>query len=409
MKIAFFSPSWPAAQAQNGIATYVDIMTRALTRAGHECVIITPHIRGEADDNVYLAQGRKRSEGRYFLTRVSDRLTGENNTLHAVVADNIKDALERASKDRSVDFFEIEESFGWASQVQKLLDYPVFIRTHGPHFLVHQGEVKKSDTSRIQAEGEALSNCLAFSCPSDGVLRDVKSQYGLVEPAASVVPNPVEFATEEDSWRLDACDRNMIFFVGRFDVVKGADLILDTFSRLAERFPDARLVMAGKDTGLPDENGVMLHFDDYAEKHFSPSIRSRIEYLGPVSQDKLAALRKQALLCVCASRFECFPYAVTEALALGCPVVSTRTYGPPEFLNEGSDLLLADRGDVTQLADHIASLLDNPEKAAVLAAAGKKAALKRLSPDVVVKSYIEFCQANLNNELTLGASLGKGA
>ena len=53
MKIAFFSPAWPAANAQNGIATYVEVMTRALKRAGHECVVITPHLHGPAADNVF--------------------------------------------------------------------------------------------------------------------------------------------------------------------------------------------------------------------------------------------------------------------------------------------------------------------------------------------------------------------
>lgn len=407
MKIAFYSPSWPAAQAQNGIATYVDIMTRALTKAGHECVIITPHIRGDAEDNVYLAQGRTRNESRYFFTRVSDRLTGEGKTLHTIMADNINDALELASKDSPVDFFEIEESFGWAFRVQRLAKYPVFIRTHGPHFLVHQGEIKKSDKARIQSEGEALSNCFTYSCPSEGLLREVKSKYELTNPKASVVPNPVEFAAEEDSWRLDECDQNMILFVGRFDLVKGADLMLSAFSNLVEKFPNARLVMAGKDTGLPDENGAVLHFDEYAKKHLSESLRSRIEYLGPVKQGRLSDLRKQALMCVCASRFECFPYAVTEALALGCPVVSTRTYGPPEFLNENCDLLLADTGDVEQLTDHISSLLDNPQKAAALAAAGKKAAFMRLSPDIVIERYIEFCRESLNSGITETSSTEK--
>mgnify|MGYP001164064273 CR=1 FL=1 len=32
MRIAFLTPLWPPSMAQNGIATYVDVMTRALER-----------------------------------------------------------------------------------------------------------------------------------------------------------------------------------------------------------------------------------------------------------------------------------------------------------------------------------------------------------------------------------------
>lgn len=408
MKIAFFSPSWPAAQAQNGIATYVDIMTRALTRAGHECVVITPLIKGDVDGNIYLAKTPK--EGALqSLSMWLRRHFGQADAVYQErVVSGINAALEEASKEKAIDLFEVEESFGWAHSLKKIAPCPVFVRTHGPHFLVHQGEIRAYDESRIEAERKALSSCVAFSCPSEGVLRDVKSYYGLTDAKASVVPNPIDFATGENDWSLEACDRNMILSVGRFDVVKGADLVLNAFNSLADRFPEARLVVAGKDTGLPDECGSVLKFDAYTKKHFSPAVCSRIQFLGPVDQSELAGLRRQAFLCVSASRFESFHYTVAEALALGCPVVTTKTYGPAEFLKENHDLLLAEKENEQQLANHMAFLLNQPEKAATIGAAGKRAAMAHISADIVVKKYIEFCRASLSNELSPDAS-GKGA
>ena len=406
MKIAFYSPSWPAANAQNGIATYVDVMTRALARAGHECVVITPQLHDDAGENVYLAAGSGRKARRYLFERIYSRLTGDSLAFRARVADDIADALARASADGPIDFLEMEESFGWAAHVRKRFDRPLLMRTHGPHFLVHQGPLAKENRIRIRAEGKALSTCMAFSCPSDGLLRDIQARYNLPGHNASIVPNPVEFAADADSWRLDACDKNTILFVGRFDYVKGADLVLEAFADIAAAFPQARLVMAGKEVGMPDENGGLLSFDDYVRERIAPPVRERIEYLGPVSRDRLAALRKQALICVCASRFECFSYAVAEALALGCPVATTRAYGPPEFLAEDKDLLLADKGDARQLADCLARLLKDPSRAAEMARTGKASAMAHLSPEVVVKRYIAYCETVLNGA---SADAGKGA
>lgn len=97
---------------------------------------------------------------------------------------------------------------------------------------------------------------------------------------------------------------------------------------------------------------------------------------------------------------------MTRALAMGCPVVTTATYGPREFLTEGEDLLVADIGDAGGLAVRAASLLDDPQKAAAMAAAGCKAVLAHFAPDAVVKRYVAFCEDVPNGAF---ADAGKGA
>ena len=60
-----------------------------------------------------------------------------------------------------------------------------------------------------------------------------------------------------------------------------------------------------------------------------------------------------------------------EAQALRCPVVSFRSGGLVEAVDEGSSALLSEEKDVAGLADNIAQLLENPSLRHNMGAAGR--------------------------------------
>jgi len=391
MKIAYFSPAWPAAQAQNGIATYVDIMTRALKSAGHECVVITPKLIGEEGERgVFQVKPPHRSFGGSILKAARHRLGGAQIFDNKTMARGIAEAVERASQHGPIDIVETEESFGYSFHIQKLLDIPVAIRLHGPHFLVHQGKTEERNRKRIEAEGHAIRASSAVSCPSRSVLDKVASYYALAETFGTAIPNPVVIPPEDSGWRLDACDPNLLLFVGRFDAIKGADIMLAAFARLAARYHDLKLIMIGKDNGIEQPDGSIQKFQEYARAHLDEDVLARIEFLGPVSRARADELRRQAFMCISASRFECFPYAVTEALALGCPVVASATDGLTEYLRADEELLLTKLEDPAALGAHISSLIERPERAQQLGAAGRRAAIAQLSPEKVAMKSLNF-------------------
>lgn len=391
MKIAFFSPAWPVAQAQNGIATYVDIMTRALRQAGHECVVITPRLIGtESERDVFQIGPTKQPiwerAAKAIRRRVSGELVFDNKPYMRAMAETV----DKASQGAPFDLIEIEESFGRPYHLQKLINTPVVTRLHGPHFLVHQGKIEERNRQRIDAEGVAMRASQAVTCPSRSVLDKVASYYGLDETFGTAIPNPVEIAKEATAWRLDACDRNMVLFVGRFDSIKGADIMLAAFSSLAARYADLKLVMIGKDLGIRRADGCVQNFEEYASDNLDDDVRARIDFQGPVSRVRADELRRRALVCISASRFECFPYAVTEALALGCPVVASATEGLTEYLRNDEDLLLANVNDPEALEARISSLIEHPDRARQLGATGRQAAIEQLAPEKVAMKSLNF-------------------
>ncbi len=390
MKIAFYSPFWPVTRAQNGIVTYVDIMTRALQAAGHECVVITPRMldEGAADDKtLYVMDPAPKSGVRSLWPRLSAGVFGAGRLIGRSLAARLERALERASTAAPVDIIDIEESFGMARFIKGA---PTAVRLHGPHFLGHVGDRSEEDRRRIASEGRAIQSAGGVTSPSPGLLAATKDYYREVAPLNAAIGNPVEFPPDDQCWRRENCDPNLILFVGRFDLRKGADVMLEAFSRLAKTHKSLRLVMAGKDSGIPLDSGETLAYEAYVKRLFSDDIRERVRFLGPVSPAKVNELRRQALVYVSSSRFECCAYAVTETLAMGCPAVASSTFGPPEYLKVGEEILVFDIGDADGLAAQLEMLLGDPRRAEELGAAGRYGARAAFAPEKIVTDMVSF-------------------
>jgi glycosyltransferase involved in cell wall biosynthesis len=126
---------------------------------------------------------------------------------------------------------------------------------------------------------------------------------------------------------------------------KGAATGLDAFSRLRQRFPDARLVTFG--TGDPTAE---LPLPPGSEHHRLPA------------QDRLREIYARCDVWLCPSRVEGFGLPPFEAMACRCPVVSTRTGGPADFIIDGVNGFLADVGDAAGLATHLKTVLGMAEE-----------------------------------------------
>ena len=95
-------------------------------------------------------------------------------------------------------------------------------------------------------------------------------------------------------------------------------------------------------------------------------------------------------MVVVPSRYETFGYTVAEAMAMGCPIVASRTGAIPELIEHGIAGRLCTPGDPSSLAGELLWMLDHPGAAARLGAAAREACRTRLSPDRVATEAIGF-------------------
>lgn len=388
MKIAYYVPSWPAATAGNGISTYVDNISVALRARGHECFVIAPSAVGEAGpefrplapaDSALMARARR---------RLASLLLTEEVEVFLQTADRIAEAVNRLDDEVGLDVLEIEESFGWASRVRERVRIPVIVRLHGPHFR-DAGAVRSNE--RIAREGAAIACADGVSSPSGALLDLTLRHYDCDRGFVAAIANPSPTAPPAGRWSLARAEPKRIVFVGRFDDRKGADIMLEAFAQALKTDRDLELVLIGADAGVPDAmTGESLKYAQYASRRLAPEVAARVDFRGRTPRPVADDFRRSAGVVVLASRSETFPYALVEALSLGCPVVSTRTFGPPETLLDGEEALLVELGDAAGLCDAILRVISDEALAKRLSQNGVAAAARDFSPDVIAGTTEAF-------------------
>jgi len=165
-------------------------------------------------------------------------------------------------------------------------------------------------------------------------------------------------------------------FAGRLIPAKGVRDLFEAYRRLARAHDDLRLTFAG---GGPEEDALR-------ERAVAAGLSGRVRFLGAVShEDALDAIAAADAL-VLPSYGEGSPLSVTEALALGTPVVGTRVGAMPELL--GPDGLLTDAGDVDALANAMGRLVDDGHLREQLAREGRTRAAACYTWPKVAEAYM---------------------
>ena len=180
-------------------------------------------------------------------------------------------------------------------------------------------------------------------------------QHGL--PPLATVPNAVPPApppADRAELGLDPGTR-LVLAVGRLVEQKNHALAIHAIAEV----PDAVLAIAGAGA-LRDE------LERLAEE---TGVADRVRFLG--MRPDARALMGAADVVVLPSRWEGLPLSALEALASGTPLVATDVRGLRELVSDGENALLVPE-DAHALATAVRRVLDDPELAARLAAAGKQ-------------------------------------
>ena len=180
---------------------------------------------------------------------------------------------------------------------------------------------------------------------------------GVVSPGrARVVPNGVDLraftpqGTNANVRRdLGLGDAPLLLTVGRFVAAKDYPNLFAAFKRVAERYPDAVLLVVG--TG---ELGADLH-----RLVGSLNLTGSVRFLG--TRTDIPALMNAADLFVMASAWEGLPMVLLEAAACALPVVSTDVGGVSEVVIDAQTGLLAPPKDPHALAEAVLKLLGLPD------------------------------------------------
>jgi glycosyltransferase involved in cell wall biosynthesis len=380
------------AKFQNGIITYVHWMKQGLEQQGHRVSVFTRQLDDSSHEpNVYVVREAPRRLRDRILARVFSPFSpGKNDVFRFSKA--IADEILRVHRRDPIDIIDMEESFGWFADIARLTALPLVVRLHGPAFLSLVDDEIDTDFGRekIEREGQALRLAPVIVSPCQLTLTQTMQRYGLNPKEARHIVNPLAIDGDTPLWGLDRCDRDTILFVGRFDLRKGADVLLKAFRELLHERPQLKLIFAGPDSGILGADGRRMHFAEYSAALFPAPLHSRVDYRGPVGNRQVADLRVQAMVTVVASRWENPGYTLLEAMLQGCPVVSTDAGGCPESVVNGVTGWLAKSEDVGHYAAQLRRVLDDPEGAAALGVAARHYVAEQHSAATVAAKSVDL-------------------
>ena len=197
----------------------------------------------------------------------------------------------------------------------------------------------------------------AILAVSRGVARDVAQVLRIPEERIHVVYNPTvtpdlqdkSLAPVEHPWFAEG-QPPVILAVGRLEFQKGFDVLLHAFASALSQI-EARLVILGKGS---------LH-DSLMDLATHLGVRELVDL--PGFEPNPFRYMRRAGVFVLSSRWEGLPNVLIQALACGCPVVSTNCpSGPEEILDGGKYGMLAPVGDAEALADAIVRTLRGERK-----------------------------------------------
>lgn len=215
---------------------------------------------------------------------------------------------------------------------------------------------------------------------SEGVAEDLVRRLGLPRERIATIYNPVmgdgvlEKSRQpvEHPWYA-AGEPPVVISAGRLNVQKDFPTLLRAFARLRAGRP-ARLMILGEGelrSELEDLARTLGIAEDFALPGWAPN---------PIAH------MARASMFALSSAWEGFGNVLVEALACGCPVVSTDCpSGPAEILDGGRYGRLAPVGDDRALADAMAATLDSPLPPDVLR---KRADV--FSVDTAVDRYLQL-------------------
>jgi glycosyltransferase involved in cell wall biosynthesis len=132
--------------------------------------------------------------------------------------------------------------------------------------------------------------------------------------------------------------------------------ILAAFDRVGERFPDAQLVLKHMAVRAPDL-GALPHAD-------------RVRLVGHVPYEQMVDYYRAADVCVSIAWSDSSPRSAWEALACGCPLVLSDLPWVHELIEPDRHALVVPI-ETEAVAAAIESLLDDPVRAARMAADGR--------------------------------------
>jgi glycosyltransferase involved in cell wall biosynthesis len=198
------------------------------------------------------------------------------------------------------------------------------------------------------------------------------------EPAALGLPHPI------------------LLYVGQFIYRKGFDLLARAMPAVLARYPTAQFVFVGHNPSQQPALEEIVRADGTA---------AHLHLLGRPDPAELNRLYRAADALVLPTRYEGFGLGPLEAMAAGCPVITTDVPVVNETVRDGENGLLAPYNDPAGLAAAICRLLDDPALRDRLVANGHRTVTEQFNGDALTERTLDVYREAIAERRSRGSKV----
>ncbi len=269
----------------------------------------------------------------------------------------------------------------------------VYICTRGSTHIQFQSQLLKTEYERLGVQWQGFDPRLVEKEKSEYLQADyivVPSQFayesfldqGIDKKKLIKIP----FGARLERFQSKAVSKNskefILLFVGSFQARKGIYDLLQAFKKF--RHPSKRLIIIGD---ILPEASIILSAQDL----------EKVDFIGTISNEKLAYYYNLADTFVFPSIEDGFGVVIGEAMACGCPVIATTNTGASELITDGVEGFIVPIRSPDIICNRLTQLADDPE----LQKSMSRAAVKKVEAiggwDTFGKNWYEFLSSLSRN------------
>lgn len=193
-----------------------------------------------------------------------------------------------------------------------------------------------------------------------------------------VIPNAIAWPLSVQEPRVDPNvhrAEKILLSVGRLEIQKGFDLLIEAFSKIAQKYPEWNLVILGEGSQRSKLETQILN----------TKLSTRVFLPGRAGN--MSEWYSSAHLFVMSSRFEGFPMTLVEAMASGLAVISFNCdTGPRDIIRHNVDGILVSPSNVHNLAEAL-NIIMGDEKTRFRLARQATSIKERYSMEKIIKLW----------------------
>lgn len=382
MKIGFLTSEFPHLKTggAGGIGTSLLNLSKGLVQSGHEVTLL---IYGQKEDEIFEENG-------IVFHRIKNiKLKGFSRFL---TQKKIERRINYLVKMKQLDLVEAADWTGITSFINP--NCPMIIRLHGSDtYFCHLDKrpvkaINRFHEKRAIEKATALVSVSQFTANMTNEIFEQQKKY-------AIIPNAIDVSAFGNEGIPIPPNAQTLLYFGTLIRKKGALELPLIFNEVHKKYPEAKLILAGRDSG--DIISGNRSTWQMMQELFDDDALKKVTYLGTVPYNKIKENIRAAAICIFPTFAEALPVSWIEAMVMQKAIVASDIGWATEIIDDGESGFLVHPKNHQEFANKVIWLLENVELSQKMGIEAKKHALKKFELSLVSQQNIAFYEAVLKD------------